>query len=124
MSEVGEILRENPPVPNAESLSAQVTNVMEDDFEENTKISETSEYDNTSNNNTETNEGDIHFDIDKLLPSDTGKSKFPEKSLVWTRLGKSWWPGLVVALYKCPEDFLKDLRKTPIAVVKFFHENG
>ena len=64
------------------------------------------------------------FDVNKLSKEDTGKSKFLDRSLVWVRLGKSWWPGLIVALHKCPKDFLNSLRKTPLAVVKFFEENG
>ncbi|KAF2363242.1 PWWP domain [Trinorchestia longiramus] len=43
--------------------------------------------------------------------------------VVWVRLGQSWWPGSVVGLHSCPADFLGDLKKTPLAVVKFFEEN-
>lgn len=49
---------------------------------------------------------------------------FADNSLVWVRLGQSWWPGSVVALDRCPQDFVRDLKKTPLAVIKFFEENG
>lgn len=49
---------------------------------------------------------------------------YVDNCVVWVRLGQSWWPGSVVALERCPQDFLCDLKKTPLAVVKFFEENG
>lgn len=49
---------------------------------------------------------------------------YSDSALVWVRLGQSWWPGSVVALERCPQDFLRDLKRTPLAVVKFFEENG
>ncbi|XP_076040732.1 uncharacterized protein LOC143025012 [Oratosquilla oratoria] len=44
-------------------------------------------------------------------------------SVVWARLGQSWWPGTVTMLARCPKDYVQSLRKIPIAVVKFFNEN-
>ena len=49
---------------------------------------------------------------------------YPDSAVVWVRLGQSWWPGTVVSLDRCPSDFVADLKKTPIAVVKFFNESG
>ncbi|XP_018017827.1 uncharacterized protein LOC108674399 isoform X2 [Hyalella azteca] len=50
-------------------------------------------------------------------------SLYSDGTVVWVRLGQSWWPGTVVALHLCPQDFLGDLKRTPLAVVKFFDEN-
>ncbi|XP_066990826.1 serine-rich adhesin for platelets-like [Macrobrachium rosenbergii] len=44
-------------------------------------------------------------------------------SVVWVRLGQAWWPGTITTVEKCPPDFVEGLRKTPVAVVKFFREN-
>lgn len=44
-------------------------------------------------------------------------------SVVWVRLGQAWWPGTITTVAKCPPDFVQAIRKTPIAIVKFFHEN-
>ncbi|XP_064120617.1 uncharacterized protein LOC135225224 [Macrobrachium nipponense] len=44
-------------------------------------------------------------------------------SVVWVRLGQAWWPGTITTLENCPPDFVEGLRKTPVAVVKFFREN-
>jgi len=55
---------------------------------------------------------------------DTSAAQFQDSALVWVRLGQSWWPGRVVALHRCPQDFTKELKKTPLAVVKFFEESG
>ncbi|XP_068230011.1 dentin sialophosphoprotein-like [Palaemon carinicauda] len=44
-------------------------------------------------------------------------------SVVWVRLGQTWWPGTITTLEKCPPEFVEGLRKPPVAVVKFFHEN-
>ncbi|KAG0719665.1 Microtubule-associated protein futsch [Chionoecetes opilio] len=44
-------------------------------------------------------------------------------SVVWVRLGQAWWPGSITTIAKCPPEFVQGLRKTPISIVKFFHEN-
>uniref|UniRef100_A0A0P4WCH4 C2H2-type domain-containing protein n=1 Tax=Scylla olivacea TaxID=85551 RepID=A0A0P4WCH4_SCYOL len=44
-------------------------------------------------------------------------------SVVWVRLGQAWWPGTITTIAKCPPEFVQAIRKTPIAIVKFFHEN-
>ncbi|KAK4297356.1 hypothetical protein Pmani_030218 [Petrolisthes manimaculis] len=38
-------------------------------------------------------------------------------------MGQTWWPGSITTIAKCPPEFVQALRKTPIAIVKFFHEN-
>ncbi|KAK7070227.1 hypothetical protein SK128_009029 [Halocaridina rubra] len=50
-------------------------------------------------------------------------SNLENGSVVWVRLGQAWWPGTITTLEKCPPEFVEGLRKDPIAVVKFFHEN-
>ncbi|XP_071536577.1 uncharacterized protein [Panulirus ornatus] len=44
-------------------------------------------------------------------------------SVVWVRLGQAWWPGTITTVAKCPPEFVEGIRKIPIAIVKFFHEN-
>ena len=54
----------------------------------------------------------------------SGGPQYQDSALVWVRLGQSWWPGRAIALHRCPKDFVKELKKTPLAVVKFFEEQG
>uniref|UniRef100_A0A1B6L1R5 PWWP domain-containing protein n=1 Tax=Graphocephala atropunctata TaxID=36148 RepID=A0A1B6L1R5_9HEMI len=42
--------------------------------------------------------------------------------VVWVKLGPVWWPGQVQDYEKLPEEITANLRKKPIAVVKFFQE--
>ncbi|XKL61887.1 hypothetical protein PGB90_001720 [Kerria lacca] len=44
--------------------------------------------------------------------------------IVWVKLGPVWWPGQVCKEEEIPPEIMKDLRKTPIAIVKFFHEDS
>lgn len=44
-------------------------------------------------------------------------------SVVWVRLGQAWWPGTVTTMAKCPPEFVQGIRKMPLSIVKFFHEN-
>ncbi|XP_045594436.2 uncharacterized protein [Procambarus clarkii] len=44
-------------------------------------------------------------------------------SVVWVRLGQAWWPGTITTDAKCPPEYVEGIRKMPLAIVKFFHEN-
>ncbi|XP_075211578.1 uncharacterized protein LOC142318874 [Lycorma delicatula] len=44
--------------------------------------------------------------------------------IVWVKLGPVWWPGQVYDYNKLPEEITSNLRKKPIAVVKFFQEDS
>lgn len=44
--------------------------------------------------------------------------------VVWVKLGPVWWPGQVFDYDKLPEEITTNLRKKPIAVVKFFQEDS
>ncbi|XP_054285824.1 mucin-2-like [Macrosteles quadrilineatus] len=44
--------------------------------------------------------------------------------VVWVKLGSLWWPSQVQDYDKLPEEITHDLRKRPIAVVKFFQEDS
>jgi len=44
-------------------------------------------------------------------------------NVVWVKLNPVWWPGIVAGSEEIPSDILKTLRKTPIAIVKFFQES-
>lgn len=43
--------------------------------------------------------------------------------VVWVKLGPVWWPGQVQDYDALPEEITSNLRKKPIAVVKFFQED-
>ena len=44
--------------------------------------------------------------------------------IVWVKLGPVWWPGKVCNNDEIPPEVFKELRKTPIAIVKFFQEES
>ncbi|KAG7157684.1 putative PWWP domain-containing protein [Homarus americanus] len=52
-----------------------------------------------------------------------GMSHLESGSVVWVRLGQAWWPGTITTVAKCPPEYVQALRKMPVAIVKFFHEN-
>ncbi|XP_065226533.1 titin-like [Planococcus citri] len=45
-------------------------------------------------------------------------------NIVWVKLGPVWWPGKVCSEEEIPPEVLKELRKKPIAIVKFFQEES
>lgn len=44
-------------------------------------------------------------------------------SIVWVRLGQKWWPARVTSLEECPTQYTSDLKREPLAVVRFFNES-
>lgn len=53
---------------------------------------------------------------------DQSEVLYNPKDVVWVKLGPVWWPGVVAEKEEIPPEILKTLRKTPIAIVKFFQE--
>ncbi|XP_069966702.1 titin homolog [Bactrocera oleae] len=49
---------------------------------------------------------------------------FKDGDIVWVKLGNNWWPGEVTDVHRQPDDLLKQLRKKPYCVVKFFQEDA
>lgn len=49
---------------------------------------------------------------------------YSPNDVVWVKLGPVWWPGRVCGEDEIPPEIMKDLRKTPIAIVKFFQEDS
>lgn len=47
---------------------------------------------------------------------------FSDGDVCWVKLGNCWWPGQVIGKSKWPEEAAQ-LRKPPIAVVRFFQED-
>lgn len=48
---------------------------------------------------------------------------YSPNDVVWVKLGPVWWPGQVQDYDKLPEEITANLRKRPLAVVKFFQED-
>lgn len=48
---------------------------------------------------------------------------YSPNDVVWVKLGPVWWPGQVQDYDKLPEEITVNLRKRPLAVVKFFQED-
>jgi len=44
--------------------------------------------------------------------------------VVWVKLGSCWWPGEVKDIESLPEDMVRDFKKKPLAIVKFFGEDS
>ena len=44
--------------------------------------------------------------------------------VVWVKLGSCWWPGEVKDMDTLPEEIISNLKKKPLAVVKFFSEDS
>ncbi|XP_060527328.1 titin-like isoform X2 [Cylas formicarius] len=62
-----------------------------------------------------------------MLDSDDSFSNPPvykDGDIVWVKLGGCWWPGVVKNLEDLPEDLLKEFKKPPLVVVKFFDEDS
>lgn len=49
---------------------------------------------------------------------------YSPNDVVWVKLGPVWWPGQVQDYDKLPEEITANLRKRPLAVVKFFQEDS
>ena len=49
--------------------------------------------------------------------------QYQSGSVVWVKLGQTWWPGSIVSASKLPQEYLQDFKKMPMAFVKFFNEN-
>lgn len=55
---------------------------------------------------------------------DQTELRYVDGDVVWVKFHNFWWPGEVHGEDKLPPGLLKSLRKTPVAVVKFFQENA
>ena len=53
---------------------------------------------------------------------DQSEVSYRPGNVVWVKLGPVWWPGIVADDEEIPSEVHKTLRKTPIAIVKFFQE--
>lgn len=51
-------------------------------------------------------------------------SSFKDGEVVWVKWGSVWWPGEVHDVSRVPEDMTANLRKQPIAYVKFLREDS
>lgn len=49
---------------------------------------------------------------------------YKDGDIVWVKLGSCWWPGEVHDFDKLPPEWVSNLKKPPIAIVKFFDENS
>ncbi|XP_039958945.1 uncharacterized protein LOC120773860 [Bactrocera tryoni] len=49
---------------------------------------------------------------------------YKDGDIVWVKLGNNWWPGEVTDVHRQPDDLLKQLKKKPYCVVKFFQEDA
>ncbi|KAK7598308.1 hypothetical protein V9T40_006543 [Parthenolecanium corni] len=56
--------------------------------------------------------------------SDLTETIYSPNDVVWVKLGPVWWPAQVCGQDEIPPEIMKDLRKTPIAIVKFFQEDS
>lgn len=48
---------------------------------------------------------------------------YHDGDIVWAKLGTFWWPAEVCGKEKLPDFFLKQTKRKPYCVVKFFKEN-
>ncbi|CAH0389993.1 unnamed protein product [Bemisia tabaci] len=55
---------------------------------------------------------------------DQSEITYAPSEIVWVKLGPVWWPGEVQDYNSLPEEITSNLRKQPIAVVKFFQEDS
>jgi len=55
---------------------------------------------------------------------DQTEVEYSPGDVVWVKLGPVWWPGQVQDYEALPEEITANLRKKPIAVVKFFQEES
>ncbi|XP_044762273.1 titin-like [Coccinella septempunctata] len=49
---------------------------------------------------------------------------YKPSDIVWVKLGPFWWPGEVVDKTSVPEDLIESLKREPVAIVKFFDDDG
>ncbi|XP_067637623.1 uncharacterized protein [Eurosta solidaginis] len=49
---------------------------------------------------------------------------YKDRDIVWVKLGNNWWPGEVTDVHRQPEGLVKNLKKKPYCVVKFFQEDA
>ncbi|XP_028897986.1 uncharacterized protein LOC105214987 [Zeugodacus cucurbitae] len=49
---------------------------------------------------------------------------YKDGDIVWVKLGNNWWPGEVTDVHRQPDGLLKQLKKKPYCVVKFFQEDA
>lgn len=49
---------------------------------------------------------------------------YKDGDIVWVKLGNNWWPGEVIDVHRQPDGLLKQLKKKPYCVVKFFQEDA
>lgn len=49
---------------------------------------------------------------------------YKPSDIVWVKLGPFWWPGEVVDKSSVPTEIVESLKKDPIAIVKFFEDDG
>lgn len=56
--------------------------------------------------------------------SDTDNPPVYKKGdIVWVKLSSYWWPGEVKNEEDLPSDLIKDFKKPPLVIVKFFEED-
>lgn len=59
-----------------------------------------------------------------MSDDDEPSSLFDVGDIVWVKLGTQWWPGEVSAEKNVPQETASTShKKSPIAIVKFFHED-